>query len=142
MEDPPLRTWADVAASVVSWHPQQKHWSRHRVIYFSVVSVDVQSNVASASLLDPCFPADLGSAKLQRFLVDTGIRLQLQGNHLESLIVGTAYVTYGTLPPVELSDGTFRVCLPRCSSKAGVSRMLGTGLADFSARAKRNSPGP
>ena len=142
MEDPPLRVWADVAESVVAWHPLQKHWGRGRAIYFSVICVDAESNTASASLLDPCFPADLGSAKAQRFLVDTGVHLELQGNHLESLLVGTAYVAYGTLAPVELPDGAFRVCLPRCSSKAGVSRMLGTGVAAFSARTKQGCSKP
>ena len=121
-----------MAHSVRAWHPKL-HWGQSSVLYFRVVAVDETANSAVASLLDPCFPANLGSSKVQRFLVDLGTKLELQGNHVDCLQAGFSYVAYGTVAPLKLDDGSFRIYIPRCSAKAGVSRILGTGLATFQA---------
>ena len=81
-----------------------------------------------ATVIDPCFPRSLGEANGRRSLIDTKTKILLQGNHVDQLRVNDFYVIYGTLAPVQADDKSYRVMIPRCSSSAGISRMLGAKI--------------
>ena len=119
--------WEGVATSSVAWTGQNR-WHRNSVAYICVSSWDAEAGVAWARLLDPSIPHQLGSPVDQRTLIDLGIEIRVGGNLASKLSQQSVYVIYEAAPPVKYTDKLYNIEIPRCGSKAGISRMLGAVL--------------
>ena len=119
--------WLDLQDVAKPWVPGM-HWGKRSTLYVKVTSVAIDDMQASAILVDPCLPRSLGEATGRRSLLETKSSVMLQGNHVDKLQVNGFYVLYGTLAPVQVSDHSYRVAIPKCSFAAGISKLLGARL--------------
>ena len=120
--------WVDIGQAISAWTATSR-WNQSSVAYVRIDSVVEHDQLATAALIDPSFPTSLGCPSPPRMLLDIGISMQLEGPMISKLRCGMVYVVYGAQAPVQnMVQSIIRIQVPMPSRRAGISRVLGTGL--------------